>query len=262
MGHLGAEVEYPLAGIKVVEVLGEGLPAPLDAVGQGRPGDVLDAFHQLDQEVAPIRGGRREADTAVAHHRRGDAVPSGRCELGVPGRLRVVVGVRVDEPGGDEAAVGVDLASPGADIGADLRDRLAVDGDVGGPGRSAGTVDDLTVADDEIVHDPIVGDRRAHLSGVAPLRMAAGDATVVVNDRPSPCTRRAPPRCRPVARSARQRPGAGRWLTVPDDALERGRCPDGRSMDRRCSGTGRRRGDTCPSAPRCRLDASVGVGSR
>ena len=60
VGHLGAEVEDPLAGIEVVEVLGEGLPAPLDAVGQGRPGDVLDTFHQLDQEVAAIRGGRRK----------------------------------------------------------------------------------------------------------------------------------------------------------------------------------------------------------
>ncbi len=37
-----------------VEVLGEGLPLPRDALGQGRAGDVLDALHQADEPVMTV----------------------------------------------------------------------------------------------------------------------------------------------------------------------------------------------------------------
>ena len=39
--------------VERVEVLGEGLPAPLDALVQRGAGDVLDAFHDLDQPLLP-----------------------------------------------------------------------------------------------------------------------------------------------------------------------------------------------------------------
>ena len=72
------------------------------------PGDVLDALHQLDQPLVAIRGRRREADAAVAHHHGGDAVPRARGDPRVPRDLRVVVRVDVDPPGRDQPAVGVD----------------------------------------------------------------------------------------------------------------------------------------------------------
>ena len=73
------------------------------------PGDVLDALHQLDQPLVPVGRGRGEADAAVAHHDRGDAVPRRRREPRVPRDLGVVVGVDVDPARGDQQPVGVDV---------------------------------------------------------------------------------------------------------------------------------------------------------
>src|SRR5262245_14595830 len=51
----------------------------------------------------------READSAVAHHHRGDTVPGRRDEPAVPHRLGIVVSVDIDEPRRHDAAPGVDL---------------------------------------------------------------------------------------------------------------------------------------------------------
>src|SRR4051794_41656578 len=93
---LGGDVEHAGCGIDGVEVLGEGLPLPVDAFVQGGAGDVLHALHQLDQERVAVGPRRREADSAVAHHHGGDAVPAGGADLRVPRDLAVVVGVDVD----------------------------------------------------------------------------------------------------------------------------------------------------------------------
>ena len=45
----GGDVHRVLAPAERVEVLGEGLPLPLDPLVQRRAGDVLDALHQLDE---------------------------------------------------------------------------------------------------------------------------------------------------------------------------------------------------------------------
>ena len=66
------------------------------------------------------RAGRGEADAAVAHRDRRDAVDRRRRDDRVPGDLAVEVGVDVDEPGRDQEAVGVDL--PGAPL-VDVADR-------------------------------------------------------------------------------------------------------------------------------------------
>ena len=96
------------------------------------------------------RLGRGEADAAVAHRHRRDAVQAGRREQRVPCGLPVEVGVDVDEPGGDEQPVGIEHLGAASRRGAaDLGDRRRRDGDVGrAPGR-AGAVDHEAVADDE-----------------------------------------------------------------------------------------------------------------
>ena len=131
VGDLGAEVDVAGPLVEVVEVLGEGLPRPRQAFVQRRAGDVLDALHQLDQPLVIGRADGGEADAAVAHHDRGDAVPARRRQLDVPRRLAVVVGVDVDEPGRDEGAVGVELAAAAPVDVADGGDDAVVDGDVG-----------------------------------------------------------------------------------------------------------------------------------
>ena len=94
---LRADVEHLRDAVDRVEVLGEGLPAPLDPVRERGAGDVLDAFHQPDQPLVLVGLHRREADAAVAHHDGRDAVPARRREHRVPGDLAVEVGVDVDE---------------------------------------------------------------------------------------------------------------------------------------------------------------------
>ena len=113
-----------------VEVLGEGLPLPVDALVQRGARDVLDAFHQLDEEVAPVGPHGGEADAAVAHDDGGDAVPARRRDLGIPRDLAVVVRVDVDPTGREEQAVAVELAmaaAVGVDVGDDV---LAVDREI------------------------------------------------------------------------------------------------------------------------------------
>ena len=154
VGDLGAEVDVPWMSLEVVEVLREALPRPRQPLVQRRAGDVLDAFHQLDEALVIGGPNGREADAAVAHHGRRDTVPARRCQLDVPCRLAVVVGVDVDEAGRDEGAVGVELAAATLVDDADLGDDAAVDGDVGRAGGRTRAVDHSTGADDEIVHGP------------------------------------------------------------------------------------------------------------
>ena len=91
-------------------------------------------FHQLDQELVVRRAHRREADAAVAHDRRRDAVPAEGRQQRVPGGLAVVVGVDVDPAGGDDHARRVDLAPGGAEGLADRDDAVAIDRDVADEG--------------------------------------------------------------------------------------------------------------------------------
>ena len=153
VGDEGGDVEHPAHPLDLVEVLGEALPVPGHAFVEGRAGDVLDSLHELDQPLPLGRPGRGEADAAVAHHNGGDAVPARRRDLGIPGDLPVVVGVDVDPTGGDQASVGVDLPPTGTEVAPHLGDAITVDGDVDplaslGPGA----VDQVAVADDEVVH--------------------------------------------------------------------------------------------------------------
>src|SRR5581483_3311066 len=125
---------------------------PLDALVQGGAGNVLHAFHQLDEEVVTVGPHGRETHAAVAHHHRGRAVPRRRCDLGVPRDLAVVVRVHVDPARRHHGTVGVDLTRPRAGDVADLGDHAVVDGDVTGTDGPARAVDNGSAADDQVVH--------------------------------------------------------------------------------------------------------------
>ena len=58
-----------------VEIVGEGFPVELHALAENGAGNVLDAFHQVDQVARGAGPHRREADPAVAEHRGGHAMP-------------------------------------------------------------------------------------------------------------------------------------------------------------------------------------------
>src|SRR4029453_18164819 len=127
-----------------VEVFREALPLPADAGGERRAGDVLHTLHELDQVVLLARAHGREADAAVAHDDRRDAIPARRREVGVPRDLAVVVGVDVDPARRHELAARVELAARGTEIGPHRGDALAIDRDVRLARRGAAAVDHRT----------------------------------------------------------------------------------------------------------------------
>jgi len=135
---------------EVAHVLRERFPAPRDAGLHGRRRHVLDAFHQVHEEVAVGRLAGREADAAVAHHQRGDAVPRRRRAQRVPGDLGVEVRVDVDEAGRDDGAARVDDLAGRAVVAADADDAIAGDGDVGLEGQPSAAIDHQAAADHEV----------------------------------------------------------------------------------------------------------------
>src|SRR5690606_32252612 len=70
----------------------------------------------------------------------------------VPRRLPVIMGVDVDEAGGDDPAARVDLLAARADVGADRDDAVAVDRDIGDKGLRARTIDDRAAANHQNMH--------------------------------------------------------------------------------------------------------------
>ncbi len=150
--HVRADVERARHALERVEVLGERLPVPLDALVERGAGDVLDALHELDQLLAAVGAHRREADAAVPEECGRHAVPARRREVRVPGGLTVEVRVHVDEPGRDERTVGIELAAGESADAADLHDDAILDRDVGSSRRRAGAVDHGAAPDDEVVH--------------------------------------------------------------------------------------------------------------
>ncbi len=152
MRNLRGDVHDRALRVQRVEVLLEGLPAPVDALVQRSARDVLDALHQLDQEVLLARAHRREADSAVAHDDRGDAVPARGRELGIPAHLAVVVRVDVDPAGGEHQPVPVELSATTAVDGPDLGDVAAVHGHVAHERGTTGAVRDRGSSNHEVVH--------------------------------------------------------------------------------------------------------------
>ena len=102
------DVELERQRIERVEVLGEGLEGPRDALREGVERHALDVLQHPHDGVAVGRTRRCEPEAAVAHDHGGDAVPRRGGEVGVPQDLGVVVGVRVDEAGRQHEAVEVD----------------------------------------------------------------------------------------------------------------------------------------------------------
>ena len=149
--QVGGHVDVAGACVEGVEVLRERLPVPRQPVGHHDAGDVLDAGHHVDEHVVVGPPARGEADAAVAHHRGRDAVRRRRCHAVRPDGLTVVVGVQVDEPGGDEQPCRIDLAGAGAVDAPDRGNPAVGDRDVADERFTSAAVDHGAVADDQVV---------------------------------------------------------------------------------------------------------------
>ena len=165
---LCAEVDVAWASIEVVEVLGERLPLPRETLVQGGTGNVLDAFHELDQPLAVVLVHRSEPDAAVAHDDRRDTVPRRRGELGVPRRLTVRsgCGCRRSRVSRGDPRRPISRVPPPATSPMSVHDAVG-HGDVTGEPVTARPVDDRPVADHQIVrsHDSPLRLRGDHRTG-------------------------------------------------------------------------------------------------
>ena len=74
MRQLRGEIDIALPLLYRVEILGKSFPIPRHAFGHHNFGNILDPFHQPDEQVTVIRFHRGESDAAIAHHDGRDAV--------------------------------------------------------------------------------------------------------------------------------------------------------------------------------------------
>ena len=179
MRQLRANVHVARPLVDRIEVFAKAFPGPVQALLEHRAGNVLDAFHQLDQAVAIAGAHGRKAHAAIAHDRGGHAMPARGLQAAVPHRLRVVVRVHIDEARSDQLAARVDFIAARAQGGADRADASAVDGDVGFAKGRAGAVGHRAASNDQIMF--------AHC--LIPLSRRCGGSAACVPRRPA-CARR------------------------------------------------------------------------
>ena len=143
-------------------VLRPGAPAPGHVLAGERRRQLLDEAEEVGDVGLHIGAHRRDAQTTVPHDHRRHAVGRQRVEGGIPEHLEVVVGVAVDQPGGDEGSGGIDdLFAVGVEVGAHLDDATVADPDIAAMRRCAGAVHDRAAADEEVAHvcHPVVVSR-------------------------------------------------------------------------------------------------------
>ena len=123
---------------------------PCSSAASGMPSTLR---HHPAQVVGVAVVQRREREPAVAADHGGDAVHARRARGGVPEELRVVVRVRVDEPGRDhEAGRRRSRRWRRSSIVADGDDAPVGDPDVGDHARAPGAVDHGRALDDLVEH--------------------------------------------------------------------------------------------------------------
>ena len=146
------EVRVSAAAAEHRHVVAEALEIPGDTLAQGVEVHTFDDGEIADDEVAGLRRRGHDAEAAIAHHRGGDTERRRGRERCIPGHLRVVVRVNVDDARRQSEAVGID--GPGSRILdlADVGDAAILHRKIGAPGLVAQAVDDRGAANDQIDH--------------------------------------------------------------------------------------------------------------
>ncbi len=142
----------PDVAVEAADPVGEALPVPVEAVLEGRQVHALDLGHEPPEVVAVTGLEGCDGEPAVPADHGRDPMDVRRRRVGVPEQLRVVVRVRVDQTGGDDAAGRID--DLGCVLGhlADGHDPTVADPDVACVARGAGAVDDGPTDDLGIEH--------------------------------------------------------------------------------------------------------------
>ena len=135
-----------------VEVAREIVELPVDALAQRVERHRLDLGEIPEQRVARGRRRRGNAEAAIADHHRRDAQRRRRRGRGIPGELRVVMGVDVDHAGRQHQARRVHRLARRPEIAADGGDAPVLHRDVHLAHRIAEPVGHVGIDDDQIEH--------------------------------------------------------------------------------------------------------------
>src|SRR2546422_444110 len=148
----GRDVRSHAPPLERTQVAREVLPRPRDARAQRLDGHALDEEEELHERLAVGLAAGRDREAAVAHDDGRDAVPRRGARLRVPEELAVVVGMDVDEAGGEGEARAVDLAGAALGDAPDGRYAVAGDGEVAACGLAAAAITEERPPDDEVGH--------------------------------------------------------------------------------------------------------------
>jgi hypothetical protein len=156
MADEGGDVDRRAARLEAIEVFRHRLEVPAHAAAQHLERHALDLRQVAHHQLAVGGAAGRDGEAAVADDRGGDALRGRRRELRVPGDLRVVVRVVVDDARHQREAAGVD-GFPGLafDGFSDLNDFSVGDCEVTGGRRGAPAVQQHRAPDHKVVHRPI-----------------------------------------------------------------------------------------------------------
>ena len=135
---------HPEPLVEGVHVLPDRFPGHIDGV-QHLHGNGFDVGEKLGQAGLTAAAHRRQRQGTIADDDGGGAVIAGEGAQRVPGHLRIIVAVIINEAGGDHQPVGINGAGRGIPEFAD-RDNFAVgDPDIAAEGGHAGAIDDRPV---------------------------------------------------------------------------------------------------------------------
>ena len=151
VGDVDRHVDVVLPLLERFEELGEAFPFPGQSFDHHHAGDVLDAFHCDDEHVAVGRTAGCEADPAIAGNHGGDAMCGGGGQPVRPDRLAVIMGVHVDEAGGNEHPLRIDLLGRRSLDLADGGNEAVPDRDVADERLGTRSIDDASAADDKVM---------------------------------------------------------------------------------------------------------------
>ena len=138
------------------QVLREALEFPARAGEERVDVHALDHRQVAKQRLAERRRTRRDAEAAVAHHDGGDAERDRGRERRVPGDLRVVVRMQVDDARHERKAAGVERAARRLIRLADRGDGISADADRACETFGTAAVADARAADEEVEHPPML----------------------------------------------------------------------------------------------------------
>ena len=146
------DVERRPPALEHVEVLRHRFELPADAASQRVQRHALD-LGQVAHHALAVRGAaRRDGEAAVADHGGGDAKRGRGRGARIPGELRVVMRVVVDDPRHQGQAAGVNCFFCAVLDFPDFRNAAVLDTHVSMPGRRTRTVEQQRAADHEVVH--------------------------------------------------------------------------------------------------------------